>query len=102
MASLFASKPPPVVAAAYPPPPLPAPTEPELPRYKRMPTPTSPEILAAAQKTRAAALARHGFLSTIMTDHAGDFLGAGRKTADSVLAGSGLPAVGSSGFKLGA
>lgn len=50
------------------PPPLPAPTEPEQPEYKRLTLPTDPDVLAAAQRTRQAALARKGRLSTILTD----------------------------------
>ena len=43
---------------------------PELPEPKvvRMPTETDPDILAAGQRTRKAALARKGRLSTILTD----------------------------------
>lgn len=51
----------------------------------RMPVETDPEIVAAAQRTRAAALARQGRLSTILTDST-----------------SGSAGIGSSGQKLGA
>ena len=51
-----------------PPPALPPPTPAEAGRYKRLPVATDPDMLAAAQRTRAAALARKGRLSTILTD----------------------------------
>lgn len=38
------------------------------PRVTRMPTETDPSILAAAQRTRRAAMQRQGRLSTILTD----------------------------------
>jgi hypothetical protein len=38
------------------------------PRVVRMPTENDPNILAAAQRTREAAMKRRGRLSTIMTD----------------------------------
>lgn len=38
------------------------------PKPVRMPTETDPDVLAAAQRTRAAALKRRGRLSTILTD----------------------------------
>ena len=41
---------------------------PPTPKTVRMPTATDPDILAAAQRTRAAALQRKGRLSTILTD----------------------------------
>ena len=61
---MFMPSPPPLP----PPPALPSPTEPESGRYKRLPVATDPDIRAAAQRTRAAALARKGRLSTILTD----------------------------------
>ena len=66
MSSLFRPKTP------APPPPLPE------PRAVRMPTETDPSVLAAGQRTRKAALARKGRLSTILTDTlAGGGMGAG-------------------------
>ena len=47
---------------------VPAPAAEEATRYKRMPTPTDPEVLAAGRRTRAEALRRKGRLSTILTD----------------------------------
>jgi hypothetical protein len=44
--------------------PAPLPT----PKVTRMPTETDPSILAAAKRTRAAAMQRSGRLSTILTD----------------------------------
>jgi hypothetical protein len=44
------------------------PKQPEAPKPIRMPTQEDPEMLAAAQRTRQAALARKGRLSTILTD----------------------------------
>lgn len=41
---------------------------PEPPKPVRMPQQEDPEILAAAQRTRAAAMQRSGRLSTILTD----------------------------------
>lgn len=38
------------------------------PRVTRMPTPTDPDILAAAKRTREAAMLRKGRQSTILTD----------------------------------
>jgi hypothetical protein len=58
----------PDMPAVPPTPALPLPTEPESWRNKRMPLMTDPDILAAAQRTRAAALKRTGRLSTILTD----------------------------------
>lgn len=46
------------------------------PKITRMPTETDPSVLAAAQRTRRAALARKGRLSTIMTD-ANETIGSG-------------------------
>lgn len=59
---------------------IPPPTH---PRTLRMPTMDDPDALAASQRTRSAALARTGRLSTILTDNT-------RQT------------IGSSGQKLGA
>lgn len=42
--------------------------QPEAPKPVRMPTQDDPDVLAAAQRTRAAALSRTGRLSTILTD----------------------------------
>jgi hypothetical protein len=42
--------------------------EPTSPKTIRMPTQDDPDVLAAAQRTRQAALARTGRLSTILTD----------------------------------
>lgn len=42
--------------------------KPEAPKPTRMPTETDPSVLAAAQRTRSAALMRKGRLSTILTD----------------------------------
>jgi hypothetical protein len=56
---------------------------PAAPKPVRMPNQTDPEVLAAAQRTRAATMARSGRLSTILTDQ-------NKQT------------VGSSGAKLGA
>ncbi len=42
--------------------------EPQTPRTIRMPTQDDPDVLAAAQRTRAAAMSRTGRLSTILTD----------------------------------
>ena len=42
--------------------------EPQNPRTIRMPTQDDPDVLAAAQRTRAAAMSRTGRLSTILTD----------------------------------
>ncbi len=39
------------------------------PRVTRMPTETDPNILAAAQRTRRAAMQRQGRMSTILTDN---------------------------------
>ena len=56
---------------------------PEPPKPVRMPNYTDPAIEAAAQRTRAAGLARQGRLSTILTDQtkyttgsSGQYLGA--------------------------
>ncbi len=38
------------------------------PKPQRMPNETDPDVLAAAQRTRQAALQRRGRLSTILTD----------------------------------
>jgi len=38
------------------------------PKAQRMPTETDPEVLAAAKRTRDAAMQRRGRMSTIMTD----------------------------------
>jgi len=62
---------------------LPSPQAMPEPRVVRMPTETDPSVLAAAQRTRDAAMKRRGRMSTIMTDNAQDM-------------------VGSSGMKLGA
>ena len=78
---------PPQVTAAPTPPPLPTPAAEEAPRYKRMPTMSDPDVLIAAQRTRAAALKRRGRLSTILTDQT------------QAISGS---LIGSSGTKLGA
>jgi hypothetical protein len=40
----------------------------EPPKTVRMPTATDPEVIAAATRTRSAALQRQGRQSTIMTD----------------------------------
>ena len=56
---------------------------PEPPKPVRMPNETDPDVLAAAQRTRAAAMKRKGRLSTILTDQT-------------------MSTVGSSGSKLGA
>lgn len=61
----------------------PAPAPLPTPKVQRMPTETDPSILAAAQRTRRAAMQRSGRLSTILTDQTQD-------------------TVGSSGMKLGA
>lgn len=61
----------------------PQPLELPTPKVQRMPTETDPSVLAAAQRTRSAAMRRTGRLSTILTDN-----------TESV--------VGSSGQKLGA
>ena len=45
-----------------------APKPPPTPKPVRMPYETDPDIVAAGQRTRAAALARKGRLSTILTD----------------------------------
>lgn len=42
--------------------------EPETPRPVRMPIETDPDVLAAAKRTRQAAMQRRGRLSTILTD----------------------------------
>lgn len=47
------------------------------PKVRRMPTETDPAVLAAAQRTRKAALERKGRLSTILTDNSA---GPGRET----------------------
>ena len=52
------------------PPKMPAP-----PPVQRLPTATDPEILAAQQRTRAAALGRQGRLATILTDQTRDTVG---------------------------
>ena len=44
------------------------PQMPPAPKPVRMPNATDPDVLAAAQRTRAAALQRKGRLSTILTD----------------------------------
>lgn len=44
------------------------PKAPPAPKPIRMPTETDPAVLAAAERTRAAALQRQGRLSTILTD----------------------------------
>lgn len=49
------------------------------PKPTRMPTETDPDILAAAQRTRKAALARRGRLSTIMTDQTQSVIGSSGK-----------------------
>ena len=45
------------------------------PRVTRMPTETDPSVLAAATRTREAAMKRKGRLSTIMTDNAQETIG---------------------------
>ncbi len=42
--------------------------KPQTPRTVRMPNQDDPEVLAAAQRTRQAALGRSGRMSTILTD----------------------------------
>lgn len=42
--------------------------EPQTPKTIRMPTQDDPDVLAAVQRNRAAALSRTGRLSTILTD----------------------------------
>lgn len=42
--------------------------EEQRPRPVRMPTATDPDVLAASQRTRQAAMQRRGRLSTILTD----------------------------------
>lgn len=42
--------------------------EEQRPRPVRMPTETDPDVLAAAKRTRQAAMQRRGRLSTILTD----------------------------------
>lgn len=42
--------------------------KPQNPRIVRMPTQDDPSVLAAAQRTKQAALSRTGRLSTILTD----------------------------------
>ena len=44
------------------------PKMPAMQKAERMPTMQDPDVLAAAQRTRASALNRKGRLSTIMTD----------------------------------
>jgi hypothetical protein len=44
------------------------PDPPPLPKVQRMPTPTDPEIDAAAKRQRMGALTRGGRLSTILSD----------------------------------
>jgi hypothetical protein len=53
---------------------------PKKPRTTRMPTETDPAMLEAAQRTRNAALARRGRLSTIMTDSSRDAVGSSGKS----------------------
>lgn len=62
---------------------------PDIPKPIRMPTETDPDILAAAKRTRQAAMWRRGRMSTILTDQG----------TNSSSLGS---AVGSSGKYLGA
>jgi hypothetical protein len=50
------------------------------PKVTRMPTETDPSILAAAQRTRSAAMRRTGRLSTILTDNTGSMIGSSGKT----------------------
>lgn len=45
------------------------------PRVVRMPTETDPDILAAQQRTRQAAMRRTGRQSTILTDNTRDTVG---------------------------
>ena len=45
------------------------------PRVTRMPSESDPSVLAAAQRTRRAALRRHGRMSTIMTDQTRETVG---------------------------
>ena len=52
-----------------------APKPPPAPRVTRMPTETDPSILAAAQRTRRAAMSRSGRLSTILTDQTRETVG---------------------------
>lgn len=48
---------------------------PPQPKKVRMPTETDPDVLAAAQRTRANALKRKGRLSTILTDQTSSVVG---------------------------
>ena len=50
------------------------------PKVTRMPVETDPDILAAAQRTRKAALQRRGRLSTIMTDNTQSVIGSSGKS----------------------
>ena len=52
-----------------------APTPPPAPKVTRMPAENDPSIVEAAQRTRKAAMARSGRLSTIMTDSTRDVVG---------------------------
>jgi hypothetical protein len=60
-------------AAGQPMTPMPKPPEP--PRVVRMPTETDPSIVAAQQRTRAAAMRRAGRMSTILTDNTRETVG---------------------------
>lgn len=73
MGSLFGSKPSVVTQAA----PAASAVAQELPkpRVKRMPTESDPSMLAAAQRTRKAAMQRAGRLSTILTDQSAGVMG---------------------------
>ena len=50
------------------------------PKSKRAPVETDPDIIAAGQRTRQAALKRKGRLSTIMTDGVGSAIGSSGKS----------------------
>jgi hypothetical protein len=66
--------------------------KPKEPRVVRMPVEDDPEQLAAAERTKRAALERKGRLSTILTD----------QTRQTTGAASGNSTIGSSGKALGA
>jgi len=51
------------------------PKPPPVPAVRRMPTATDPSVLAAGQRTRAAALRRGGRLNTILTNQSQDISG---------------------------
>ena len=50
------------------------------PRVTRMPTDSDPAALAAAQRSRRAALQRQGRLSTILTDQTQEMIGSGGRS----------------------